>query len=301
MPRSRRPGAPRWQTESAEARRETWRPRPSSIGSRPAASDPSMPEHLAVSVRAANWDLRAHVERDPALSGMATTFTGLLTSRDGALLLAHTGDSRAYRLRAGVLDAADARRLVRAGSGGPRAGGGGGCGIPPPSQPHHVIAQRRRRRCRGGRSSTTARHGDRWLLCSDGLTDYVPDAEIAALLMATARRRCGSPRVRVARTGCRDARQRHGGDLRRDRRQHRASDHGRHSADRHRATSPCSTARPRSVQRGARDRLSARSPGARARASAGDRLTTTMTSGSNVRGSGPSSFSTGWPSRTQYS
>ena len=58
---------------------------------------------LAVRIREANWDLGAHVRRDPALAGMATTFTAVWFSDTRALLLAHTGDSRAYLLREGEL------------------------------------------------------------------------------------------------------------------------------------------------------------------------------------------------------
>ena len=142
---------------------------------------------LAVSVRAANWDLRAHVERDPALSGMATTFTGVFVSENDTLLLAHTGDSRAYLLRDGVMTQqtrddsyvqvlverglvaeADAathprRNLITASlSGGERD--------------RVVVAEHE------------ARRGDRWLLCSDGLTDYVPQSDIAAVVA-----RCDAP------------------------------------------------------------------------------------------------------------
>ena len=155
-------------------------------------------DHLAESIRTANWDLRAHVERDPALYGMATTFTGLFVSgwgsapnprladagpREGVLLLAHTGDSRAYRLRDGVLtqqtrddsyvqalvdrgmvSAADAashprRNLITASLSGAERDAA-------------VVVEYR------------PLEGDRWLLCSDGLSDYVPEAEFAALLQA---------------------------------------------------------------------------------------------------------------------
>ena len=117
--------------------------RRSSTGSPRAESDALDADHLAVSVRTANWDLRAHVERDPALQGMATTFTGLFVSHAGTLLLAHTGDSRAYRLRDGVLTQQtrdDSLVQVLVDRGLARAGG---CGIPPPSQHHHGLAQRR--------------------------------------------------------------------------------------------------------------------------------------------------------------
>ena len=79
----------------------------------------------------------------------------------GALLLAHTGDSRAYLLRDGVLTQRDAGRLVRAGPRGPRADRGGGCGIPPASQHHHGVAERwRGRRRRRGRRATAGRATD---------------------------------------------------------------------------------------------------------------------------------------------
>lgn len=140
-------------------------------------------EHLAVSVRAANWDLRAHVERDPALSGMATTFTGLLMSRDGALLLAHTGDSRAYRLRDGVLtqqtrDDSYVQALVDRGL---------VAAADAASHPHRNLITSSLSGGEGDAAVVVELDvvpGDRWLLCSDGLTDYVPDAEIEALLTA---------------------------------------------------------------------------------------------------------------------
>ncbi|MGB4779050.1 PP2C family protein-serine/threonine phosphatase [Microbacterium sp.] len=58
---------------------------------------------LAMRLRSANWDLGAHVRRDPALAGMATTFTAVWLTRTGELLLAHTGDSRAHLVREGQL------------------------------------------------------------------------------------------------------------------------------------------------------------------------------------------------------
>lgn len=143
---------------------------------------PFDPEQLAVSIRMANWDLRAHVERDPALHGMATTFTGLMASRSGALLLAHTGDSRAYRLRHGVLsqqtrDDSYVQALVDRGL---------VAAAEAASHPHRNLITSS---LSGGEAdgAVVVEHGiapgDRWLLCSDGLSDYVPDAEIAALLL----------------------------------------------------------------------------------------------------------------------
>ena len=139
-------------------------------------------EQLAVVVRLANWDLRAHVERDPSLDGMATTFTGLFVARDGGLLLAHTGDSRAYLLRDGDLtqqtrDDSFVQALVDQGL----------------VSVEDAASHPRRNLITASLSgaerdaATVAAHdavqGDRWLLCSDGLTDYVADGEIRSALM----------------------------------------------------------------------------------------------------------------------
>ena len=140
---------------------------------------------LADSVRSANWDLRAHVERDPSLRGMATTFTGLFVARDGGVLLAHTGDSRAYRLREGELvqlsrDDSLVQALVDQGL------------VSIAEAASHPRRNLITASLSGGeRDAATvmafeAPVGDRWMLCSDGLTDYVPDAEIRTLLMGIA-------------------------------------------------------------------------------------------------------------------
>ncbi|WP_228484490.1 PP2C family protein-serine/threonine phosphatase [Microbacterium cremeum] len=139
-------------------------------------------EQLADSIRSANWDLRLHVQRDPALHGMATTFTGLFVSRDGELLLAHTGDSRAYLLRSGVLsqqsrDDSLVQALIDQGL----------------VSPEDAASHPRRNVITASLSgaehdeATVAAHdhqaGDRWLLCSDGLTDYVPEADVRRILL----------------------------------------------------------------------------------------------------------------------
>lgn len=143
------------------------------------------PVQLADTVRSANWDLRAHVERDPSLSGMATTFTGLFAARDGGLLLAHTGDSRAYRLRDGeLLQLSRDDSLVQA-----LVDRGLVSIADAASHPRRNIITASLSGAERDAATVTghdARVGDRWLLCSDGLTDYVPDAEIRALLMGCA-------------------------------------------------------------------------------------------------------------------
>ena len=138
-------------------------------------------EALAERIREANWDLRLHTERDASLRGMATTFTGIFVARTGGLLLAHTGDSRAYRLRAGELtretrDDSYVQALVDNGLLTADAAA---------SHPRRNLITA----SLGGSEDDAATVvdrlavvGDRWLLCSDGVTDYLPDAELRSVL-----------------------------------------------------------------------------------------------------------------------
>ncbi|MFG6445976.1 PP2C family protein-serine/threonine phosphatase [Microbacterium sp. P07] len=139
------------------------------------------PETLVIRIREANWDIRAHVERDPALRGMATTFTGLFLGASGDLLVAHTGDSRAYLLRDGwftreTRDDSYVQALVDHGLLAPEAAA---------THPRRNIITAS---LGGGEDDTISVQerqplvGDRWLLCSDGLTDYVPELDIVELL-----------------------------------------------------------------------------------------------------------------------
>ncbi len=138
-------------------------------------------DELLVRIRGANWDIRAHVERDPALQGMATTFTGLFLSTSGHLLIAHAGDSRAYLLRDGTFsretrDDSYVQALVDHGIIPPEAAA---------AHPRRNIITASLAGAEGDVVSVAEREprvGDRWLLCSDGLTDYVPEADVAELI-----------------------------------------------------------------------------------------------------------------------
>lgn len=135
----------------------------------------------AVRIREANWDLGAHVRRDPALAGMATTFTAVWFSQRGTLLLAHTGDSRAYLLRGGELmrqtrDDSFVQTLVEQGL--VRAEDA-------MTHPRRNIITASLR----GDATDLVRvaervpvRGDRWMICSDGVSDYQPDDAIADVL-----------------------------------------------------------------------------------------------------------------------
>lgn len=132
-------------------------------------------------LRVANWELQAHSRRDPGLAGMATTLTGLVVAADGGILLAHSGDSRAYRMRDGALtrqtrDDSFVQELVEHGIIGEEE-----------AQSHprrNVVTASLSGREDDGIVVTAAdaRVGDRWLLCSDGVTDYLPERRLPVAL-----------------------------------------------------------------------------------------------------------------------
>lgn len=142
------------------------------------------PDEVLELLRVCNWDLALHSQRDPTVAGMATTFTGALLTRSG-LVLAHVGDSRAYRRRGGIThrmtrDDSFVQQLVDAGVITP---------LEAASHPRRniVTASLRGRDTDGDSLSIAAvdtQPGDRWLLCSDGVSDYLPDEIISLHLGA---------------------------------------------------------------------------------------------------------------------
>ena len=139
---------------------------------------------LRAGVAAARPACPAGAEDDPARAGMATTLTAVAS--DGRrVMLGHLGDSRAYTVR---------ERAVRPGLPGPHRGPGPG-GPGTAHAPPRCATTRGATWCcarsgptRAWRSTTwsspssTLGPGDRILLCSDGLTDLVPEARIEAVL-----------------------------------------------------------------------------------------------------------------------
>ncbi len=137
-------------------------------------------ELLGRAVRLAHEQLRVGTAQDPARAGMATTLTALLT--DGVhVALAHVGDSRAYLLRDGELvqltrDHTLVQTLVEEGLITREAAR---------SHPRkNVVLQA----VDGSRPAVPdlalvdVRPGDRLLVCSDGLSDLVEDAQIRVCL-----------------------------------------------------------------------------------------------------------------------
>jgi protein phosphatase len=138
-------------------------------------------QDMLAALQIANERIEAAVADDDARDGMGTTVTAILLSGDRVAAL-NVGDSRCYLVRdseltqltrddtyvqalvdQGVLSPDDARRhpqralVTQAVQGGPFRPAG---------------------------RMVPVRLGDRFLLCSDGLTDYVDDEEIAATLLA---------------------------------------------------------------------------------------------------------------------
>jgi protein phosphatase len=133
-------------------------------------------DRLGSAVRAANDTLRDMVTSNPALDGMGTTVTALLRagSRFG---LVHVGDSRGYLLRDGELvqvthDHTFVQRLVDEGR------------ITAEEATHHPQRSLLIRALDGrgdvelDLSVREARVGDRYLLCSDGLSGVVSEQTI---------------------------------------------------------------------------------------------------------------------------
>ena len=136
---------------------------------------------LAAGLQAGNDALQEAMREHPELAGMGTTFSGIIQVKD-QLAVAHIGDSRIYRYRVGALtqittDHTFVQRLVDAGR------------ITREEAEHHprrnVVM-----RVLGNIETNPeidvfvedAYPDDRWLICSDGLSSYVPESRISNIL-----------------------------------------------------------------------------------------------------------------------
>lgn len=154
---------------------------------------------LELAVSRANERLREIIAADPAVEGMGTTLDALVWDGE-KLAFAHVGDSRVYRLRAGELtqvstDHTFVQSLIDEGK------------ITPEEarvHPHRSLILR----AMLGRDDNEAdlswiqpMLGDRYLLCSDGLTDMVPDPVIEQTLAAETIDMAATELVRLALEG----------------------------------------------------------------------------------------------------
>lgn len=130
--------------------------------------------------------IAAMIEENEARTGMGTTVTALLWNGRGFDLI-HIGDSRAYRIRDNVLeqithDQTYVQMLLDSGR------------LTPEEVATHPARSLLLQALGGGDeprpdvAALDARPGDRWLLCSDGLSGVVNDDTIATILRSDADR-----------------------------------------------------------------------------------------------------------------
>jgi protein phosphatase len=143
-------------------------------------SSEEMLDALAAAVVSARDTLHEMSESDPAVEGMGTTLTALLWM-DDQVAVCHIGDSRAYLLRDGDLyqitrDHTLIQSLVDEGR------------LSPAAAANHPQRSLIIRALQGSTDADpdlamhTAKLGDRYLLCSDGLTDVVGDDDVHEVL-----------------------------------------------------------------------------------------------------------------------
>ncbi len=126
---------------------------------------------LGERLRRTNTALQDRVKAQPELAGMGTTVTALMRA-GSRLILAHIGDSRAYLLRGGELikvttDHTYVQSLVEAGRITEEEA---------ENHPQRNVVMRVLTGEHGDEADLSVREGragDRWLLCSDGLSGFV--------------------------------------------------------------------------------------------------------------------------------
>lgn len=148
----------------------------------PFADAASATQGLVAAVLEANELVLRHASDNPDQSGMGTTLTAVLV-REGCLHLAHVGDSRAYLFRNNTLtqlttDHTLVNRLILEGHLSPEEA---------KVHPHRSVITRAIGVDTGLEVDTLEPPmpvfpGDRFLLCSDGLSGPVSDEQIAAIL-----------------------------------------------------------------------------------------------------------------------
>ena len=138
-------------------------------------------ERIVELIQEANRRVFKRSNEDPSASGMGTTMTVAVTGRDGTVLIGHVGDSRAYRIRGGSLeqltkDHSLVGELMRSGKLSPEEA---------ETHPQRSVITR----AVGTEPdvdvdtfTVDTESGDVFLLCSDGLTDMVPDDAIESIL-----------------------------------------------------------------------------------------------------------------------
>lgn len=149
-------------------------------------------ERLHAAIERANAEIHRLASRDTMLRGMGTTLVALLLRPDGPAVAAHVGDSRIYRHREGrlerlTIDHTFAEKLLRQGMLTPEEA------ETHPGQHQLVRAVGTDAEVEPDFLELDLRVGDRYLLCSDGLSSMLDDEELDRLA-----RRSVDPRAVVA-------------------------------------------------------------------------------------------------------
>lgn len=139
---------------------------------------------LRQAVSEANASIYHEAQRDPLKHGMGTTLTAVCLW-DGVVYLTHVGDSRAYLLRNRALmqlsnDHSLVNELMEQGKITPREA------LNHPQRNFITRALGTNRHVQPDILRIDYQAGDVWLLCSDGMSNYLRNYEIAAILMRDA-------------------------------------------------------------------------------------------------------------------
>jgi PPM family protein phosphatase len=155
-----------------------------------------MLDQLREAVREGNRGIAEEVAKDPELEGMGTTLTAILFAGD-RLGLINVGDSRTYMVREGVLsqitrDQTFVQSLVDEGK------------ITAAEAHQHPLRSLILHALTGqddvepALSMRAVREGDRYLLCSDGLSDVLTDDTIAKAMTISDLRACADRLIELA-------------------------------------------------------------------------------------------------------
>jgi PPM family protein phosphatase len=134
----------------------------------------TMLEVIGAAVSEANGEVARRAAEDPARRGMGTTLTAMLWS-DNRFALGHIGDSRAFRLRNGELDQITEDHVM-----GKLVSNAGSLA---PVLSRYLDGRPDRS---PDLSVREARFGDRYLLCSDGVSPVVGAEAIRDVLLSAA-------------------------------------------------------------------------------------------------------------------
>ncbi|MFB9236837.1 PP2C family protein-serine/threonine phosphatase [Plantactinospora siamensis] len=157
-------------------------------------ADDAMVVALQGAIEVASGRIREAVEEDPTRQGMGTTLTALLMSVSGTCLaVAHVGDSRAYLFRDGAFaqvtrDDTFVQMLVDEGVITAEEAS---------SHPRRAVVTQALQgdTVRAAYLTVEPRPGDRWLLCSDGLTNVVRADTLAEVVSGYADREACARRL----------------------------------------------------------------------------------------------------------